>query len=60
MRIYYLTRSYPDINTGGGGIIRKGTIDHLMQHGYDVWIIAPSCTGNLDISEEKKHILCPT
>lgn len=59
MRIYYLTRSYPDINTGGGGIIRKGTIDHLMQHGYDVWIIAPSCTGNLDISEEKKHILLP-
>lgn len=59
MKLYYITRSYPDSNTGGGGIIRKGTIDHLVQYGYDVWIIAPSYNGKLHIDKEKKHILLP-
>ena len=60
MRIFYLTRTYPSENLGGGGIIRKGTIDHLKKNGYEVWVISPNYNGaGVDVNDDHKHILLP-
>ena len=60
MKIFYITRTYPDINSGGGGLIRKGTIDYLRKNGYDVWIVSPNYgNNNVETDNERKHILLP-
>lgn len=59
-RIFYITRTYPNKNFGGGAIIRRGTVDHLRKNGYDVWIISPNYDSlKIDIDKECKHILLP-
>lgn len=40
-RVFYITRTLPDGNTGGA-IIRRGTIKYLKENGYNVIIVAPS------------------
>lgn len=59
MKIYYITRTYPD-NSSGGAIVRKGTIDHLKVAGFEVWVVAPNYkTNQLIIDSHLKHILVP-
>ena len=59
-RIFYITRTYPDKNLGGGGIIRKGTVDYLRKNGYDVWIVSPNYNSSrIDIDKRQKYILLP-
>lgn len=60
MKIFYLTRTYPDKDFGGGAIIRKGTIDYLRKNGHDVWIISPNYNSSkIDLNKKRKHILLP-
>lgn len=40
-RIFYITRTLPD-NQSGGALIRRGTIKYLKEKGYTVTIVAPS------------------
>jgi glycosyltransferase involved in cell wall biosynthesis len=59
-KIFFLTRTYPDQDNGGGGIIRKGTVHYLRKYGYEVCIIAPNYRGKqIEIDEDRQHILLP-
>lgn len=59
MKIYYISRTYPE-NTTGGAIIRKGSVDYLREEGFDVWIVVPNYKSNeLIVSSSLKHILIP-
>lgn len=59
MKIYYITRTYPGSNSGGG-IIRQGTVNNLRKLGYDVWIVAPDfLSKEVTTDVDKKHILIP-
>lgn len=60
MKLYFITRTYPSLDNGGGGIIRLGTITYLKDLGYDVWIIAPCTKTNKPIIDyNNKQILIP-
>lgn len=59
MKVFFLTRTYPNDDTGGA-IIRKGTIEYLKKNGYEVWIVVPNYNSkNIDTDYDKKHILYP-
>lgn len=59
MKLFFLTRTYPDDKTGGA-LIRKGQIEHFRKYGYDVWIIAPNYLDKRIIyNQGEKCILYP-
>ena len=45
-KVYFITKTLPESNTGGG-IVRRGTIDNLKKNGYEVIIVAPSSSTNI-------------
>jgi glycosyltransferase involved in cell wall biosynthesis len=57
-KIYFLTRTYPGINNGGGGIIRRGTVQYLQKYGYEVCVVAPDYKNRqIEADKELQHIL---
>ena len=41
-KIYYLTRSYAPYQSGGGPLMRRGAVKHLIELGWDVVVILPN------------------
>lgn len=59
MKLFFITRTFPDEKTGGA-IIRKGTVENLRKCGYDVWIIAPNYSSKeFVVNKCNRYILCP-
>ncbi len=41
-KIYYITRSYPPYQKGGGSLMRAGAVKHLQELGWNVIVIMPN------------------
>ncbi len=58
MNIWYLTRSYPPYQKGGGPLLRKGQVGFLKELNYDITIIMPNY-GSSNLKKEDNIILIP-
>lgn len=57
MKIFYLTRTDPDENSGGA-VIRRGSIHFMRDYGYEVWVVMPAkINQDCYIDEDRKRIL---
>jgi glycosyltransferase involved in cell wall biosynthesis len=53
MKIYYLTRSYPPFDKGGGAILRQGAVERLRSLGWEVTVVMPNYgSGKWEITDK--------
>ena len=57
-KLYYLTRSYPPHQKGGGSLMRKGAVKYLQEIGWEVVVIMPNYGSNT-LQIDENTILLP-
>ena len=57
-KIYYLTRSYPPYQKGGGSLMRNGAIKYLQELGWKTAVVMPNYGSNT-LKIEENTILIP-
>lgn len=56
-KLYYLTRSYPNVHdTGGGSLIREAAVELLRKNEFDVYVIAPNYHSSTFLYDEKNKV----